>query len=76
MTIDLMGFLTKVQNQIEVEKKKMLDNGFVIDNLEDRWQKLAFTLYTDIAALSIEAEQIITELLEQAEPLPSEGEKE
>ena len=75
MIIDLMGFLAKVQNQIEVDKKKLEDNGFVIDNLEDRWQKLAFTLYTDIAALSTEAGQIITELLETGELLPSEGEK-
>ena len=71
--IDIMGFLSKVQNQIEVEKKKMEDNGFVIDNLDDRWQKLAFTLYTDIAALSTEAEQIITELLEAN--VPSQGVK-
>jgi hypothetical protein len=52
-------FLKVVKNQIEKDKEILKKNGFVIDNLEDRWQKLAFTLYTDIAALSIEAEQIL-----------------
>jgi len=65
--VDIMGFLVKVQNQVEVEKQKIEDNGFIFDNLDDRWQKLAFTLYTDIAALSTEAEQIVTEILRLAE---------
>lgn len=29
--------------------------GFVIDNLEDRWQKLAFTFYTMLASYSAKA---------------------
>ena len=57
--IDITGFLTKVKNQVAIDQEKMRRNGFVIDNLEDRWQKLAFTLYTDIAALSTEAEQLL-----------------
>ena len=63
--IDLIGFLEKVSKQIEKDKEILQKNGFVIDNLEDRWQKLAFTLYTDIAALSSEAEQILEYLLEE-----------
>ena len=59
-------FLKAVKNQIEEDKEMLRRNGFVIDNLEDRWQKLAFTLYTDIAALSPEAEQIL-EYLEESE---------
>jgi len=65
--IDIFGFLAKVKNQVMVSQEMMRRNGFVIDNLDDRWQKLAFTLYTDIAALSTEAEQIITALLEYSE---------
>jgi len=65
VAIDLIGFLEKVSKQIEKDKEKLQKNGFVIDNLEDRWQKLAFTLYTDIAALSTEAEQILEYLLEE-----------
>lgn len=59
MDTTVIEFLKKVSNQIELDKAKLVNNGFVIDNLDDRWQKLAFTLYTDIAALSTEAEQIL-----------------
>jgi len=58
-------FLEVVKNQIEKDKEMLRKNGFVIDNLDDRWQKLAFTLYTDIAALSCEAEQILEYLDEE-----------
>ena len=72
--IDLFGFLVKVMNQMRASQEMMRRNGFVIDNLDDKWQKLAFTLYTDIAALSVEAEQIITDLLESTkEALDKEG---
>lgn len=40
----------------------MRANGYVFDNLDDRWQKLAFTFYTDIAELSMEAERLLDEL--------------
>lgn len=33
----------------------MRREGFVIDNLDDRWQKFAFTLYTMIAASASQA---------------------
>jgi len=57
-------FLKVVIDQIDKEKQILEREGFVIDNLDDRWQKLAFTLYTDIASLSIEAEHIL-EYLEE-----------
>jgi hypothetical protein len=60
----VIAFLEKVKNQIEQDKEKLEKNGFVIDNLDDQWQKLAFTLYTDIMALSTEAEQILDYLKE------------
>ena len=58
------GFLQKVLGQIEEEKRKIKRNGFVFDDLNDRWQKLAFTFYTDIASLSTEAEHILEYLNE------------
>ena len=64
--IDTVGFLAKVKAQMGIEQEKMRANGFIIDNLDDRWQKLAFTLYTDIAALSAEAGQLLEEMEEQA----------
>lgn len=33
--------------------------GFVFDNLEDRWQKLAFSLYTAIVELGSESESLM-----------------
>jgi len=54
--INITGFLEKVKNQPYLDQEMMRRNGFVIDNLDDRWQKLAFTLYTDIVALSSDAE--------------------
>lgn len=59
----VVAFLFKVKEQVELEQEMMRVNGFVIDDLDDRWQKLVFTLYTDIAALSSEAEQIIEEII-------------
>ncbi len=65
MDTTVIEFLKKVSKQIELDKEKLVKNGFVIDNLDDRWQKLAFTLYTDIAALSSEAEQILEYLADK-----------
>lgn len=64
--VDIIGFLKKVQAQIGIEQEKMRRNGFVIDNLDDGWQKLVFTLYSDIVALSTEAKQILERLTENA----------
>jgi len=66
--VDVLGFLKKVQGQLAKAKRILEVNNFVIDNLDDRWQKLAFTLYTDIAAMSTEAEQILKALAEKEEP--------
>ena len=59
----VVAFLLKVKEQVGLEQELMRVNGFVIDDLDDRWQKLVFTLYTDIAALSSEAEQILEEII-------------
>jgi len=61
------AFLEKVRAQADREVEVMRANGFVIDNLDEPWQKLAFTLYTDIAALSTEAKQILEHLEEEKE---------
>ena len=39
----------------EEAQEIMRREGFVIDNLEDRWQKLAFTFYTMLANHSAKA---------------------
>lgn len=61
----IVRFLEIVKGKVEQEKLMMERNGFVIDNLDDRWQKLAFTLYTAIVGLSTEAEHIL-EYLEES----------
>ena len=52
-------FLEVAMGKVDKEKRIMEQEDFIIDNLDDRWQKLVFTLYTDIVALSTEAEQIL-----------------
>lgn len=42
--------------QMPSAQKVMRDNGFVIDDLSNRWQKLAFTFYTQIVETATEAE--------------------
>ena len=37
----------------------MRREGFVIDDLDDRWQKLAFTLYSDLVASARDASAAI-----------------
>jgi hypothetical protein len=64
-TEPIIGFLIKVKNLIVEEQTKMETHGFVIDNLSDRWQKLAFTFYTDIARLSYDAEQLLDAMEEK-----------
>lgn len=61
MNDDVLAFLAMVRDKCQEEQDKMRSNGFVIDNLDDRWQKLAFTLYSDIAEMSMRAKQLIEE---------------
>ncbi|MGA2669978.1 MAG: hypothetical protein ABSF21_00955 [Dehalococcoidia bacterium] len=63
-SVTVVKFLEVVKNKIEEESQIMLRENFIIDNLDDRWQKLVFTFYTDILALSTEAEQILEYLKE------------
>jgi len=58
---DIGMFLTIVKGKCDEEQAKMRANGFVFDNLDDRWQKLAFTFYSDIAEMSMLAERLLTE---------------
>lgn len=55
------AFIEAVAGKREEELEKLRHNGFVFDNLEDRWQKLAFTFYSDIAELSMLAENLLKE---------------
>jgi len=47
--------LKQPDKAIEIMKRE----GFVIDNLEDRWQKLAFTFYTMIVENATDAKSVI-----------------
>jgi hypothetical protein len=69
-----MAFLTEVRALMISEQTKIQTHGFVFDNLDDRWQKLAFTLYTDIARLSSDAEELLDAMEEkEAQMVPGTG---
>ena len=59
-TYSVAVFLVAVKDTPARERDMMRRNGFVFDNLDDRWQKLAFTLYTDLVELSERADEILT----------------
>ena len=61
----VMKFVEAVSTKMDKEIAMMRQHEFVFDDLDNRWQKLAFTLYTDIAQMSTEAEQILEYLGEQ-----------
>ena len=64
-------FLIKVRDRQPEALDTIKKHGFVFDNLDDRWQKLAFSLYTDLVELSHDA----THILEvEAEPEAREHE--
>jgi citrate synthase len=44
--------------QIDQAQTIMRDNGYVIDDLSNRWQKLAFTLYNLLVETATEAEAV------------------
>lgn len=67
MNDNVAAFLATVRDKCREEQEKMRANGFVIDNLNDRWQKLAFTFYSDIAEMSMRAGQLLDEGGEQDE---------
>ena len=59
---EVVEFLAKVKGMVHRDNEIMRREGFVIDNLDDRWQKLVFTLHTFIAELSTDAGHILEEL--------------
>ena len=61
---EIAAFLVTVRDKMDEEQEKIRANGFVFDDLDDRWQKLAFTFYSDIAEMSMQAKA----LLEQEAP--------
>lgn len=61
MTGEVAAFLATVRDRPAREREMMRRNGFVFDNLDDRWQKLAFTLYTDVCDLSARADELLDE---------------
>ena len=55
----IIKFLKKAEGKPSKALKIMGREGFVIDNLNDRWQKLVFTLYSELVGLSTEATDIL-----------------
>lgn len=53
-------FLRTVSNKPKEMLKICEKNNFVFDNLDNRWQKLAFTFYSEIVELGNKAEQLLT----------------
>lgn len=45
---DAIRFLQRQQALPSLMMRIFKNEGYVFDNLEDRWQKMAFTLYTEI----------------------------
>jgi hypothetical protein len=52
----LEGLLREITQAPQRMQDMMRREGFAIDNLNDRWQKLAFTLYTEIVSMATEAD--------------------
>jgi len=52
----LEGLLRDITQAPQEMQDMMRREGFAIDNLDDRWQKLAFTLYTRIVTMATEAD--------------------
>lgn len=62
----ILAAAPEMYDELEVATKRpkealdmMEREGFVFDNLDDRWQKLAFTLYTTIVDASGKAEAVL-----------------
>ena len=67
MNEEITAFLVVVAGKCEEEQAKMRSNGFVIDDLDQPWQKLAFTFYSDIAEMSMRARQLLEDSLAAVE---------
>ncbi len=55
---DALEFALKAPKEIQ---KIMTDNSLVIDNLDDKMQKLAFTVYSKLVAVADKAERALKE---------------
>ena len=64
---DIKEFIEKVYKKPDEMIKLCEEKGFVFDNSNDRWQKLAFTFYSEIVQLSSEAQSIRQQLLGKEE---------
>ncbi len=57
----LEGLLREFTHTPQEMQEMMRREGFAIDNLDDRWQKLAFTLYAQIVSMATEADNYLKE---------------
>jgi hypothetical protein len=55
------GLLRRIAGSLVEAQGIMRREGFVLDNLQDRWQKLAFTLYTMLAEQATDAKEWVEE---------------
>ena len=65
MTDPFEDFTRKVSGEAYRTLNIIKKHHYVFDDLEDRWQKLAFTFYSNIAQLSDEAIKLIEDELEE-----------
>jgi len=60
VALDKAKILVDAINEKQERCIKILEKeGFLFDNLNDKWQKLAFTFYSDICELSGKAKALV-----------------
>jgi len=64
---DLLAACELAANRPAEVQAMMRREGFVIDDLEDRWQKFAFTLYTMLVGNATQAQTAIDQAEGEAE---------
>ena len=64
---DWKAVLEFAAEQPEDARTIMRRNGFILDNLKEPWQKLAFTLYSMLVEVAVKAEAILEEIQEGSE---------
>ena len=66
---ELVALCEYVHKQSYIALDKIRRNDFVFDNLDDRWQKLAFTLYTMLVEESDRAGSLLDRIEEESNEL-------
>jgi hypothetical protein len=61
---ELIQFVRYVQTRQPAALDYFRRNGFVFDNSGGRWEKLAFSLYSDLCELELKVRQMFDEINE------------